>query len=133
MRIVAGQALSWSPAGPSRSSPVSSVTCASSIQHARWAHPAVRAGVAGAALADLAAAIDRDLPRAGGDQAQRRFLPLAQRPADRVDDLVPGPGGELVQVPDQVVAGPTAPSHVIISFRRKAGGGAAIAASASAM
>ena len=37
-RIVAGQAWSSSPAGPSRSSPVSSVTCASSIQQARWVH-----------------------------------------------------------------------------------------------
>jgi hypothetical protein len=36
-RIVFGQAFSWSPSGPSRSSPVSSVTCASSIQQAGWA------------------------------------------------------------------------------------------------
>src|SRR3984957_17284009 len=33
-RIPFGQAFSWSPSGPSRSSPVSSVTCASSIQQA---------------------------------------------------------------------------------------------------
>ena len=33
--IVLGQPLSWSPSGPSRSSPVSSVTCTSSIQQAR--------------------------------------------------------------------------------------------------
>ena len=41
-RIAAGQARSWSPPGPSRSSPVSSVTCASSIQHARCAQAASR-------------------------------------------------------------------------------------------
>jgi len=46
--MVVGQALSWSPSGPSRSSPVSSVTCASSIQQARcaqrwlWQAPSVR-------------------------------------------------------------------------------------------
>ena len=35
IRIGSGQPSSWSPSGPSRSSPVSSVTCASSIQQAR--------------------------------------------------------------------------------------------------
>src|SRR5258708_30413364 len=30
------QPRSWSPPGPSRSSPVSSLTCASSIQHRAW-------------------------------------------------------------------------------------------------
>ena len=51
--------------------------------------PAVRvhAGVIGAALADLAAAVDRDLPRLLGDQPQRGLLPLAELPADRVDQL----------------------------------------------
>ena len=40
----------------------------------------VLAGAIGAALADLAAVIERDLPRALGDQAQRGFLPLGQFP-----------------------------------------------------
>ena len=38
-RIVAGQRASWSPDGPCRSSPVSSLTCASSIQQRGWAQP----------------------------------------------------------------------------------------------
>ena len=41
----------------------------------------VCAGVIGAALADLAAAIDRGLPGLLRDQPQRGLLPLAQRPA----------------------------------------------------
>jgi DNA-binding SARP family transcriptional activator len=64
------------------------------------------------------------------DQPQRRFLPLAQRPSDGVGQLVAAAGGELVQVLDQVVAGP---GSVIISLRRKPGGSAAIAASAKAI
>jgi len=64
------------------------------------------AGVIGAPLADLAAAVDGDLPGLLRNQPQRRLLPLTQRPPDRVDQLVPGPGRELVQVLDQAVAGP---------------------------
>ena len=64
----------------------------------------VRAGIIGA-LADLAAAVDGDLPGFLRDQAQRRLLPLGQHPPGRVDHLIAGAGGELVQVRDQVVAG----------------------------
>ena len=92
----------------------------------------VRAGVIGAALADLAAAVDGDLPGLFRDQAQRRLLPLGQHPPGRVDHLIAGPGGELIQARDQVVAGP-GPSTVIISRRRKPGGSAPIAASTRAM
>jgi hypothetical protein len=67
---------------------------------------AVAAGVIGAALADLAAGADGGLPRLGRDQPQRCLLPLAQRPAGGVGQLIAAAGGELVQVPDQVVAGP---------------------------
>jgi len=55
--------------------------------------PLVRAGLAGTALADLAAGV--------------------QRPADGVDQLVAAARGELVQLLDQVVAGtgPVAGDH----------------------
>ena len=66
----------------------------------------VAAGVIGAALADLAAAVDGDLPGLLRDQPQRGLLPLAQRPADRVDQLIAAAGGQLIQVLDQLVAGP---------------------------
>jgi hypothetical protein len=68
----------------------------------------VAAGLIGAALADLAADIDRDLPGAGRDHRDRVPLPPAELPADGVDDLVAGPGGELVQAGNQGVAGPGA-------------------------
>jgi hypothetical protein len=42
--------------------------------------PGVCAGVIGAALADLAAVIERDLPRVLRDQTQYGFLPLGQFP-----------------------------------------------------
>jgi hypothetical protein len=94
--------------------------------------PAVQvpAGALGAPLAGLAALIDRDLPGAGRDGADRGLLPLAQLPADRVDDLVAAPGGEGIQPGDQAVAGP-APSQVTISRRLNAGGSAVIAASST--
>ena len=91
----------------------------------------VAAGVIGAALADLAAAVDRDLPGLLRDQPQRRFLPLAQRPADRVGQLIAAAGCQFIQALDQGVAGP-APSQVTISLRRNPGGTAAIAASTMA-
>src|SRR5450755_2464079 len=68
----------------------------------------VAAGVIGAALADLAAAVDRDLPGLLRDQPQRCFLPLAQRPADRVGQLIAAAPGQLIQALDQGVAGPGA-------------------------
>src|SRR5271165_3640648 len=68
----------------------------------------VRAGVIGAALADLPAAVDRGLPGLLRDQPQRRLLPLAQRPPDRVRQLVPAAGGQRVQALDQGVTGPGA-------------------------
>ena len=57
--------------------------------------PAARvgAGALGAALADLAALIDGELPGSCRDGGDRGPLPLAQFPADGVDDLVAGPGG----------------------------------------
>jgi hypothetical protein len=41
----------------------------------------VRAGAFAAPLADLAAVIDRDLPRLRRDQPQRCLLPVAQLPS----------------------------------------------------
>jgi len=75
--------------------------------------PLVRAGLAGTALADLAAGVDRGFPGGLRDQRERGFLPLAQRPADGVDQLVAAARGELVQLLDQVVAGtgPVAGDH----------------------
>ena len=104
-RMAFGQPLSWSPAGPSRSSPVSSATCASSIQHSRWAHRWLAAGVIGAALADLALRVDRGLPGGLGDLADRGLLPGVQFPADGVGDLVAVPGREPVQLGDQGMTG----------------------------
>ena len=48
----------------------------------RGARSRVRAGVIGAALADLAAVIDRDLPRLLGDRPDRGLLPGVQFPPD---------------------------------------------------
>jgi hypothetical protein len=66
----------------------------------------VRAGVISAAFPDLAAVIDGDLPGVLRGQPDRVPLAPAQIPADRVDQLVPGPGGGLVQAGDQPVACP---------------------------
>ena len=73
----------------------------------------VRAGPVSAALADLALAVDGDLPGGLGDRADRGLLPRAQFPADGVGDLVAVPGGEPVQLLDQGVAGagPVAGDH----------------------
>lgn len=65
----------------------------------------VSAGVSGAALADLAAAIDSGLPGFWRDAGERAPLPLAQLPADGVDQLAPGPGDEIIQPLDQPVTG----------------------------
>src|SRR5438094_10482199 len=54
----------------------------------------VAAGSIGAALADLPAVIDRDLPRIGGDQPDRRLLPRVQLPPGRADDRAPAAGSE---------------------------------------
>jgi hypothetical protein len=66
----------------------------------------VRAGLTGAALADLAAAVDRGLPGLFRDQPQRRLLPLGQRPPDRVRQLIAAAGSQRVQALDQGVTGP---------------------------
>jgi hypothetical protein len=50
----------------------------------------ITAGVAGSALADLAALIDGDLPGSLGHQLDRAAFPLAQLPADRVGQLIVG-------------------------------------------
>src|ERR1019366_3192244 len=94
-----------SPSGPSRSSAVSSVTCASSIQHRAWAQPGLpqasterrsRTSPAGSTA----------ICQASFDAGDRRLLPLSQLPAGGGDELVAGLGGELIQVRDQRVAGP---------------------------
>lgn len=59
--------------------------------------PAVSAGVLGAALAHLAAVIDGDLPGLLRYQPDRGALAFAQFPADGVDELVAGPGGQPIQ------------------------------------
>jgi hypothetical protein len=68
----------------------------------------LRAGVTGAALADLAAVIDRDLPRLLRDQPDGGLLPGIQFPPARVHQRVPAAGGKLVQVLHQLVAEPGA-------------------------
>ncbi len=90
--------------------------------------PGARAGAVGAALADLAAVIDGDLPRAGRDLRDRCLLPLAELPARGVGQLVPGPGGGASRRAISAWLAP-APSQVTISRRRHAGGTAAIASS----
>jgi len=66
----------------------------------------VRAGGSGPPLAHLAALIDRDLPGLRRGQPDRGALAGAQVPADGVGQLVPGPGGQLIEAGDQPVAGP---------------------------
>ena len=58
-------------------------------------HVAARA--IGAALADFTVGIDCDLPAPRRDGGDRGPLACAEFPADGVDDLVAGPGGEGVQ------------------------------------
>jgi hypothetical protein len=68
----------------------------------------VRARVIGAALADLAAVIDRDLPGLLGDQPDRGLLPGTQFPPARIHQRVSAAGGEGIQVLQQLVAEPSA-------------------------
>jgi hypothetical protein len=49
---------------------------------------------------------DGDLPGLRQDQPDRGTLAAAQFPADRVSQLVAGPGGQLIEVGDQPVACP---------------------------
>lgn len=79
--------------------------------------PGVVAGVLGAALPQLTAVIDRDPPGTLGHPGDRRAFPGPQIPAHRVDQLIPGPGRELLQPGDQPWLAP-APSQVTISRRR---------------
>ena len=76
-RIGAGQPSGWSPSGPSRSSPVSSVGPVP-----RMPAGPVRAGTSGPALAHLAALIDGDLPGLPRDEPDRGALAGAHLPAD---------------------------------------------------
>ena len=104
IRIVSGQAASWFPAGPSRSSPVSSVTCASSTQQARCAQKesaqARRRGARGPRRGRRwRYARPAPAPAAGPP------FPLAEHPPDRVGQLEAAAVGQLVQVSDQGVAG----------------------------
>jgi hypothetical protein len=89
------------------------VTCASSIQQAGCAQRGFRQAFPGAALADLALAVDRGFPGGFRDLAERGLLAGALRPADGPGDLVPVPGGEPVELFDQLVAGagPVAGHH----------------------
>ena len=66
----------------------------------------VLAGAVGPALADPAFPVDRGLPGGLRDLADRVPLTGAERPADRVCDLVTVPGGQPVKLFDQLVAGP---------------------------
>jgi len=81
----------------------------------------VRAGAVGAALADLAPAVDRGQPGVLGDRADRGPLSRREFPADGVGDLVAVPGGEPVQLLDQGVAGagPVAGDHQLAPQRRR--------------
>jgi hypothetical protein len=83
--------------------------------------PLVPAGIIGAALADLALAVDRGLPGRLGDRADRGLLPGGELPADGVGDLVAVPGGEPVQLLDQGVAGagPVAGDHQLAPQGRR--------------
>jgi len=60
---------------------------------------AAQAGIIGAALPGLAAAIYRDLPSFAWHAVQGAAFPFAQLVADGADQLVPGPGGELADIP----------------------------------
>jgi hypothetical protein len=62
---------------------------------------AARAGIIGAALPGLAAAIYRDLPGFAGHAVQGAAFPFAQFLADGADQLVPGPCGELTDIPSE--------------------------------
>ena len=93
---------------------------------------AVAAGIIGAALADLAAVIDGDLPRVPGDQPDGGFLPLIEFPPARVDQRVPAAGASLSRCSSSLWLNP-APSTVTIRFRRHAGGSAATDASTMSM
>ena len=81
----------------------------------------VAAGILGAALADLAPAVDRGFPGGLGDLADRGLLASAERPADGAGDLVAVPGGEPVQLLHQLVAGtgPVAGDHQPPPQRRR--------------
>jgi hypothetical protein len=65
----------------------------------------VLAGLAGAALADLAFPIYGGLPDGLGDLADRGLLASAQSPADRLCDLEAVPVDQAVELFDQRVAG----------------------------
>ena len=92
----------------------------------------VRAGAVGAALADLAAVVNRDLPRLPGDQPDGGLLSGIQFPPARIHQRVSPAAGEGIQMLHQLVA-ETGTVHVTIRFRRHAGGSAAIDASAISM
>jgi hypothetical protein len=73
------------------------------LGHVRFLDPAgpviafgVAAGIIGAALADLAAVIDGDLPRVLRDQPDGGLLPLIEFLPARVDQRVPAAGRQLV-------------------------------------
>ena len=68
------------------------------------------------------AAVNGDLPWLG-DQPQRGPFPLAQHPADRVDQLEAAAGGQLIQPGDQAMAGPgsVGRDHQELAPQRSAG------------
>jgi hypothetical protein len=73
----------------------------------------IRAGLLRTALADFPARVNGGLPGGLRNQHECCLLPLAERPPDRVDELVPVAGTELVQLLDQIMAGagPIAGDH----------------------
>jgi hypothetical protein len=105
-RIASGQPDNWSPAGflaQQRCRP-GDLRCFDPAPAVPAAQ--VTAGLIGAPLADLSASVDRDLPGASRDGADCGAFPAAKFPADGVDDLAAGPGGQLIQPGDQGVGWP---------------------------
>ena len=81
-RMAVGQAACWSPPGALRSSPVSSLEVRFFDPARPVAAGVIIAAVVGAAFADLAVGIDRDLPGLPGHLRDRGALLPGQLPAD---------------------------------------------------
>jgi hypothetical protein len=106
-------------------SPASRVAAATDVRFLRPAAgvraAAARAGIIGAALPGLAAAIHRDLPGFAGHAVQGAAFPFAQFPADGADQLVAGPGGELTDIllaARSILSVDTVPHATVCMFRR---------------
>ena len=83
--------------------------------------PGIAAGIVRAALADFPVRVHGGFPGVLWDLGQCGLLPPAQLPAHGVDHLVTGAGRQLVQLPDQGVAGagPVAGDHQLPAERRR--------------